>query len=244
MNNATIVTIICVCMTGGIIFAALAVMLFRSKGNTMRDILNSESYKNNINALSMEVESFNKKYKLSTQLPAVALFFIAFLCTLALPAFNIYLVYKQNKSLIGGCPDETITISSSIGNDEKDGIFMVRDDFTVQRSGAFKMKLNKLRLEESYTLHSIQYDPVTINLRYDSLKSSIYVSFVNSDVRDTLPFNPEVRFYDLEPFELPPAATPLPVCESAPPEPVDVHNIRSERERSGQATMSSDFLGG
>jgi len=232
-------------------FAALAVFLLRSKGNTMKDILNSPAYRDKPpEALRVEVEKFNRKFHMSTQLPVVALFVIALACALALPAAAMYLNYrrKQQSELTGRCPRNVLTINSAIANQQREGIFVVYDEFEVKRSGAFQLMLNKDRTQERYQIYSTHYEPVTMTLRYDSSNHTIHARLVGAELEESVRVESEDQPVEIGPIRLPPVAEPPP--EDAGPAAVapgatgSHAAMRESREREEPVEMRTDFLGG
>lgn len=116
------------CLICGAFFVVVASWLTTRKGNTIRDILESQKF---VDAESIKVEILGK-VKLSSTIPIVALYFIAAFVAIALPAF----VHWKMMSDV-----TVITLSGKIEVEDDEKVYPTLQDASILPDGAFKIPI-------------------------------------------------------------------------------------------------------
>ncbi len=176
--------IITICLLGGIAFAALAVILTRSKGNTLKDVLNSEAFRNQPpESMQIEIDRLQNKFKASAQIPVVALYVVSALVALGVP---VLMISKQSNPGGQTCDEGEVTLSGIIQKNTEGNVYLVPTDLQIQPSGFFSIPLRKSETKWDYNIQSEQFSPVTLNVEYEKKENRLYVN-LNNVAGDTLP---------------------------------------------------------
>jgi hypothetical protein len=174
---------IMVCLVGGVAFAALAVILTRSKGNTLKDVLNSDAFKNKPpESLKLEFDQLQNKFKASAQIPVVALYVISALVALGVPTLMILHPSLPSKP---DCEDGEVTLTGKIIKSVEKNVYLVPTELRIEPSGFFRIPLKKNDPKRDYNIESESYSPVTLNVEYGKKDQKLYVNW-NNVVEDTL----------------------------------------------------------
>lgn len=176
--------IISICLLGGIAFAALAVILTRSKGNTLKDVLNSEAFRNKPpESMQLEIDQLQNKFKASAQIPVVALYVISALVALGVP---VLMIFKPANPGAQNCDEGEVTLSGTIRKNSEGNVYLIPTDLQIQPSGFFNIPLKKSEVKWDYNIESEQSSPVTLNVEYGKKENKLYVN-LNNVAGDTLP---------------------------------------------------------
>jgi hypothetical protein len=160
------------CMVGGIVFAAIAAWLTTKKGNTISDVLNSQHF-DNAEAIKIEIMD---KIKLRSNIPIVALYVIAGIVAIGLPAY----VYYENKK-----GDQPVTLHGTIlGKERHKKVEVVSADMRVEDSGWFNIPLMYRSGSQTVNFQSQYYEPLTLSVTINKEDDSITVSFSNEKLKD------------------------------------------------------------
>ena len=170
------VPIVALCLLGGIVFAALAVILTRSKGNTLKDVLNSEAFKHQApESMQVEIDLLQNKFKASAQIPVVALYVISALVALGVPAL---MILHQNP-VDAPCDDGVVTLTGVINKTVDGNIYLVPTELRIEPSGFFRIPVKKNQAGRDYNIESDSYSPVTLNVEYGKKDQKLYVNWNN-----------------------------------------------------------------
>jgi len=150
------------CLLAGIAFAALAVWLTTRRGNTIQDILSAPQF---VNANALKVEIGNK-LKLATNIPIVALYLVAAVVAIGLPAYSLYVAHHHYEAwrVIGRIatrvpPKEvSVTLRPPHIPVAEDGSF--DDEIPVKRDGDG----NRIFPSLTFTWNPSEYDQPVVHL--------------------------------------------------------------------------------
>jgi hypothetical protein len=200
----TMLPVVIACLMGGIAFAALAVWLTQSKGNTLKDVLNSEAFRNKPpESLQIEIDHLQNKFKASAQMPIVAMWVIAGLVAVGLP---VLMVLRQDSSRAAACEEGEITLTGKIKKGAQGNVYLVPTDLRVEPSGFFRIPLKANDPKRDYNIESESFLPVTLNVDYVKKDGKLYVNWADA-ARDTLRVDTARNTAELSrPIELPPRA--------------------------------------
>ncbi len=155
------------CLACGLGFAAIAAWLMSRRGNTIRDILASDRQPE---ALRIEVAD---KLKISTNVPTVALYVIAAIVAIALPAYLAWLdrPLPQSKTVLLGGIDGYLGL---VGPGEK--IYAYPPEMAVRGDGNFSFPLRNGDKQQSVLFESPKTYPVTLTIIIKPDKKQLEVS--------------------------------------------------------------------
>lgn len=188
------------CLAGGAVFAYLAVWLSTKKGNTISDVLNSTAL-GNAEAIKIEILD---KVKVTSNLPIVALYIVAFAVAIVLPAFISWQLLKDTP---------TITLSGAMANFSPDKkLYVMPKAMRVESSGSFDLPLAYIASAQIINIEGEHYNPVTLTVTLSKLRNVVLVEISNSSQpAATIPFDWETMRASLaKPIPLVPAAAAIP----------------------------------
>ncbi|HEX2715001.1 MAG TPA: hypothetical protein VHM88_22670 [Candidatus Acidoferrales bacterium] len=157
------------CLVSGLVFAVLATWLTTTRGNTISDVLNSEKF-TDANAIQLKIQ---ENLKITSNLPIVALYVVAFAVAILLPAF----VYWQSTR------DVTVITLSGVfrGTDGNERIYISPRDMRVERSGQFTIPIAYTpQQEQSVNIEGETLSPITLQVKIDPADSMLIVRVTNA----------------------------------------------------------------
>lgn len=155
--------IIILCVISGVAFASLATWLSTTKGNTMRDILRSDKLKD---LEPLRVELLNS-VKLSSGMPIVALYVVAFACAFALPAFIVWTSHEEPIHVTGNIRTEAVPL--------RERAIVVPLSNVLTPDGSFKVPLLHSHEVQMFTVQAANFQPVTFSVTLDLLRGKATV---------------------------------------------------------------------
>jgi hypothetical protein len=207
------------CLGGGVVFAALAVWLSTKKGNTISEILDSQKF-NDAEAIKVEILD---RFKLSSNLPIVALYIVSAFVAVGLPAFvswqqrinQIESLKNHISSLeeevarlkVGTLLEKPITVTGQIKVSPPSADLSKELKFSsvppaapdIFPSGSYSFQVEHAK--EIINLTSGKYQPLTIFLDVDEKANSIDVTYSYGGAKEIPLKN---RTAKLEPISLTP----------------------------------------
>jgi hypothetical protein len=201
------------CLACGALFAYLAAWLTTKKGNTISDVLNSQKFSDS-EAIKVEILD---KLKVSSNLPIVALFVVAFAVAICLPAFISWQVLQDVT---------VIKLSGEIRNlnpDKKP--YVSPKGMRIENSGSFEIPLLYSNEDQFINIEGELYSPITMKISLSKLKNSVFVE--TKMERIEIPLNLETRTASLN--------KPI-ILEAFSPGPLLVPNLPSK-----EAPISPEF---
>jgi hypothetical protein len=167
------------CLACGALFAYLAAWLTTKKGNTISDVLNSQKFSDS-EAIKVEILD---KLKVSSNLPIVALFVVAFAVAICLPAFISWQVLQDVT---------VIKLSGEIRNlnpDKKP--YVSPKGMRIENSGSFEIPLLYSKEDQFINIEGELYSPITMRISLSKLKNSLIVETKREKFE--IPLNLETR---------------------------------------------------
>ncbi len=171
------------CLACGALFAYLAAWLTTKKGNTISDVLNSQKFSDS-EAIKVEILD---KLKVSSNLPIVALFIVAFAVAICLPAFISWRVLQDVT---------VIKLSGEIRNlnpDKKP--YVSPKGMRIENSGSFEIPLPYSTEDQFINIEGEFYSPITMRISLSKLKNSVIVE--TKMEKFEIPLNLETRTANL-----------------------------------------------
>ncbi len=164
-------TIFLASLAAGVIFAALAVWLTTTRGNTISDILKSGDLKD-VESIRIEILD---KVKLSSAIPIVALYVVAAVVAVGVPLFVYWSSHRDGSRVF--------FLSGSVqpaGGRTASDVFLRSPDSVVNVENPFfslpiVFETNKPVL---LTLWGPDYEPVPMQVVYDSVAETLRVQFL------------------------------------------------------------------
>ncbi len=151
------------CLACGALFAYLAAWLTTKKGNTISDVLNSQKLADS-EAIKVEILD---KLKISSNLPIVALFIVAFAVAICLPAFIAWQVLQDVT---------VIKLSGEIRNLNPDRKpYVSPKGMGIENSGSFQIPLLYSKEDQFINIEGELYSPITMKISLSKLKNSMLV---------------------------------------------------------------------
>jgi hypothetical protein len=154
------------CLACGALFAYLAVWLTTRKGNTISDILNSMKSKD-LNSIKIDILD---KVKISSNLPIVALYIVAFCVAILLPAFISWQMLKDVT---------TITLSGEVKLEPNTKLYVMPEAMQVAGSGSLSIPILYADGSQKFNIEG-DYYPVTVQVCLNKLKNSLSINFSSS----------------------------------------------------------------
>lgn len=158
-------------LVAGFGFVWVASWLSTKKGNTMKEILESQRL---ANAEAIKVEVLNK-FKLSSTIPIVALFMTGALVAIGPVCFAMYLYFHQEDSTItvrGWLDKYSQTINPSGG----ERVYVRLDGMSVSDAGAFVVRLPEPIHAQLINFESPVMQTITLSVVYSRAENELNVS--------------------------------------------------------------------
>jgi hypothetical protein len=162
-----ILMIVLLCLLCGGFFAYLATRLHTTKGNTISDILNSQHF---ADSQAIRVELLDK-VKISSNVPIVALYIVAFFVAGALPALISYLTLKDVT---------TITLSGKVRKDPNMKVYVMPSHMRIEESGSFTLPLVYSSEPTTINIEGHDISPSSLKISINKLHNSVSVEITNS----------------------------------------------------------------
>lgn len=165
------ISVLALCLVCGLTFAGMATWLMSRRGNTIKDILGSSQFKD-AKALSLEVTD---KLKVSTNIPIVALYLVAALVAVGLPA---YLSYVQSQAT-GDAPvlkGQIENYQQLVALDKGEKIYASPVEMSVTGDGRFNIPLRTTEGAQNILFESPTANSLTLALEVRPSQGKIKVS--------------------------------------------------------------------
>jgi hypothetical protein len=172
-----LIMILVACLTGGVSFAAIAAWLTAQKGNTIKEILDSG---HDVESLNLEIQD---QLKLTTNLPIVALYVVAFAVATVVPSFAYWLILRDIT---------VVTLSGKIKKEPDMSINAFQEADIESASGLFHIRVPLTKEAQIFNVSGgDRYFPLTLSITPNKLTSSILVelSSSGSDQNVEIPFD-------------------------------------------------------
>jgi len=211
-----LVTVLVLCLACGVLFAYIAAWLTTKRGNTISDVLNAKQ----LSSETIRVEILDK-VKITSNLPIVALYLVAFAVAIGLPAFVSWQLMR----------DVTfITLSGVIDRAPDRTLCVMPKDMQIETSGSFAIPIMYSSGLQTINFEGENYLPVTMRISVNKLRNSLSVEISNAErsVPKEVVFNPESRTARLE--------APIPLALVTGPSITAVPNATSRAPQ-----VSADF---
>ncbi len=172
-----LIMILVACLTGGVSFAAIAAWLTAQKGNTITEILDSGK---DVESLNLEIRD---QLKLTTNLPIVALYIIAFAVATVVPTFTYWLILRDIT---------VVTLSGKIKKESDMSINAFQEADIESNSGLFHIRVPLTRESQIFNVSGgDRYFPLTLSITPHKTTNSILVELSSSgtDEHVEVPFD-------------------------------------------------------
>lgn len=150
------------CLVCGVFFAFIAAWLTTKKGNTISDILNSQKMAD-AEAIKLEILD---KIKLTSTVPIVALFVVAIIVAIGLPALLCMLMLKDVN---------TITLTGFLKKERSAMVCVAPKEMEVGPSGDFVVPLVYTNGVQTINIEGENYEPITLRVTIDKLRNLLQV---------------------------------------------------------------------
>lgn len=165
-------TLLISCLIAGVMFATLAVWLMSRKGNTISEILKVQGNRD-LEALKVEIMD---KFKISTNIPIVAMFAIAAFVAIGLPGLSLWLSQHEYrplylKGIVEKAMHKNAYLTSPNMNIESSGAFTV--PILPDHSGGYR-----------FNIESDHYYPATVDIAYNEKNNTVQINSTAEELRD------------------------------------------------------------
>lgn len=188
-----IIGILIPCLVCGIIFAALASWLTTRKGNTIKDVLDSQKFKD-AEGIKLEIK---KIISISSSYPIIGMYVIAGIIAIGFPSYAYWTIYHDTQNII---------LSGNVLKEPNKNVYLVPDNMRIYTSGKFKIPLRYRSDLQEVNFESQFYSPLTLSITIDKDKNILFVESNDDSIKEDLNINIESRLASLErPIRLKPA---------------------------------------
>ena len=161
-----LLTVLLPCLLGGVVFAYIAAWLTTKRGNTLADIANAKPLTNS-EAIKVEILD---KVKITSNLPIVALYLVAFAVAIGLPAFVSWQVMRDIP---------VITLSGNIDHAPDKTLCVMAKGMQIETSGSFALPVMYSAELQTINFEGERYHPLTMRISVNKLKGSLSVEITN-----------------------------------------------------------------
>jgi len=159
---SVLIQVLIPCIVLGAFLAYLATWLTTTRGNTISDILKAQPLKD-AEAIRLEILD---KVKISSTVPLVALYIVAFFATSALPGL---VFWQMSRDM------DVITLSGSVKTDSNGTICVTSTDMEVESSGSFRVPIRYSVQPLTVNFQSDDYAPVSMTIDVEKWKPALRV---------------------------------------------------------------------
>ena len=209
------------CLVAGVGFAYIAAWLTTKRGNTLADIANAQQLAN-VEAIRVEILD---KVKVTSNLPIVALYLVAFAVAIGLPAFVVWQAMRDAP---------VITLSGEINRASDTTLCVMPKDMQIEPSGSFALPVMYSSALQTINFEGEHFHPLTMRISVNKLKNSLLVEVTNVErfAPREVSFDWSSRKATLDtPIVLSPVG--VPVAPAVPNRPSPASPVSPEFEAAG-----------